>query len=122
ALERASRTGDGAGPAEPASHRAIQSLLVLPLANLSGDPQEEFFADGMTEALITHLAKMRSLRVISRTSAMRYRNSERPLREIAREVGVDAIISGSVVRSGSRVRLSAQLIDAARYAHLWADS
>jgi serine/threonine-protein kinase len=100
----------------------VQSIAVLPLANLSGDPAQEYFADGMTEALIADLAKISSLKVISRTSVMRYRGTTRPLPEVARELGVDAIIEGSVQRSKDRVRITAQLIDGASDRHLWADS
>ena len=100
----------------------VGSIAVLPLANLSGDPAQEFFADGMTEALIADLAKISSLKVISRTSVMRYRGTTRPLPEIARELGVDAVIEGSVQRSKDRIRITAQLIDAASDRHLWADS
>ncbi len=100
----------------------IESLAVLPLANLSGDPQQEYFADGMTEELITALAKVSALRVTSRTSVMRYNGSSKSLPEIAKELGVDAIVEGSVTRSGSNVKITAQLIDAPRDRHLWADS
>ena len=100
----------------------IESLAVLPLANLSGDPQQDYFADGMTEELITVLAKISALRVTSRTSVMRYKGSPKSLPEIAKELGVDAIIEGSVTRSGSQVKITAQLIDAAKDRHLWADS
>ncbi len=100
----------------------VRSLAVLPLDNLSGDPTQDFFADGMTEALIADLAKIDGLRVISRTSAMRYKGARRPLPEIAAELGVDAIVEGSVVRVGARVRINAQLIHAASDTHLWADS
>ncbi|MGH9331183.1 MAG: protein kinase domain-containing protein [Vicinamibacterales bacterium] len=100
----------------------VESIAVLPLANLSGDPAQEFFADGMTEALIADLAKISSLKVISRTSVMRYRGTTRPLPEVARELGVDAVIEGSVQRSNERVRITAQLIDASSDRHLWADS
>ncbi len=100
----------------------VESIAVLPLANLSGDPAQEYFADGMTEALIADLAKISSLKVISRTSVMRYRGTTRPLPEIARELGVDAVIEGSVQRSKDRIRITAQLIDAASDRHLWADS
>jgi TolB-like protein len=96
----------------------VESIAVLPLANLSGDPAQEFFADGMTEALIADLAKISSLKVISRTSVMRYRGTTKPLPEVARELGVDAIIEGSVQRSKDRVRISAQLIDASSDRHL----
>jgi TolB-like protein/DNA-binding winged helix-turn-helix (wHTH) protein/Tfp pilus assembly protein PilF len=101
---------------------AIRSLAVLPLANLTGDPGQEYFSDGMTEALITNLASLPGLRVISRQSVMRYKGSEKPLPEIARELGVDGVIEGSVVRSGGRVRLTAQLIHGSTDAHVWARS
>jgi len=113
------RTGSETG-VRPVSR--VESIAVLPLANLSGDPAQEFFADGMTEALIADLAKISSLKVISRTSVMRYRGTTKPLPEVARELGVDAIIEGSVQRSKDRVRITAQLIDAASDRHLWADS
>jgi TolB-like protein/DNA-binding winged helix-turn-helix (wHTH) protein/Flp pilus assembly protein TadD len=100
----------------------IDSLAVLPLQNLSGDPEQEYFSDGMTEELITDLAKLGSLRVISRTSVERYKHTKRPLPEIARELGVDAIVEGAVLRSNDRVRVTAQLIDARSDHHLWADS
>jgi TolB-like protein len=100
----------------------IGSLAVLPLENLSGDPREEYFADGMTEALITNLAKISALQVVSRTSAMHYKGVHRPVREIARELQVDAIVEGTVTRSGQRVRISAQLIQAHSDSHLWAES
>ena len=99
----------------------IESLAVLPLENLSGDPEQEYFADGMTEALIADLARIRALRVISRTSAMRYKGVRRPLPEIARELGADAVVEGSVIRIGDRVRVTVQLIDAATDRHLWAE-
>jgi TolB-like protein len=100
----------------------IKSLAVLPLENLSGDPAQEYFADGMTDEVITMLAKNPSLRVISRTSVMQYKKVHRPLREIARELGVDGILEGSVGRSGSRVHVTAQLIYAASDTHVWAES
>ncbi len=100
----------------------IESLAVLPLANLSGDPQQDYFAEGMTEALIADLAKISSLRVISRTSVMRYKGSDKPLPQIAKELNVDAVIEGSVQRAGDRVRITAQLIHAPTDTHLWADS
>jgi len=100
----------------------VSSLAVLPLINLSRDPEEDYFADGMTEALITDLAKTPDLRVISRTSVMHYKGTEKPLPEIARELHVDAVVEGSVQRSEKRVRISAQLIRAATDQHLWADS
>jgi TolB-like protein/DNA-binding SARP family transcriptional activator/Flp pilus assembly protein TadD len=109
-----------AGAAE--ATRAIRSLAVLPLANLSGDPEQEYFADGMTDALITELARYGELRVISRMSAMQYRRSGKPLPQIARELGVDALVMGTVLQEGGRVRITAQLIHTAGGEHLWADS
>ena len=100
----------------------IRSLAVLPLENLSGDPEQEYFADGMTEALITSLAKVEALRVISRTSVMQYKRARKPLPEIARELGVDAVVEGSVMRAGDRVRITAQLISATTDEHLWTES
>jgi serine/threonine protein kinase/tetratricopeptide (TPR) repeat protein len=100
----------------------IESIAVLPLANLSGDPEQEYFADGMTEELITNLGKISALRVISRTSVMRYKKTEKPLPQIARELGVDGIVEGSVLRVGDRVRITAQLIQAEQERHLWAES
>ena len=107
-----------------ASHPPAQitAIAVLPLANLSGDPSQEYFADGMTDELITELAKDRSLRVVSRTSAMRYKGAVRPLADIARELGVDGIVEGSIVRSPSRVHMTLQLIRASSDAHVWAES
>ena len=99
----------------------IKSLAVLPLENLSGDPAQEYFADGMTEALISNLAQIRALnRVISRTSVMRYKGSRKSLPEIAAELNVDAVIEGTVQRSGGRVRVTAKLIPAATDSPLWA--
>lgn len=100
----------------------IRSLAVLPLTNLSGDPSQDYFADGMTDELITELAHIPNLRVVSRTSVMVDKNAKKPLREIARELGVDAVVEGSTVRSGNRVRITAQLIDARSDRHLWAQS
>ena len=108
--------------AAPATSTEIRAIAVLPLFNLSRDPAQEYFSDGMTEALISDLAKVRALKVISRTSVMRYRNSDKPLTEIAKELGVDAIVEGTVQRFGDQVRISAQLIDASSDAHLWAES
>ncbi len=99
----------------------IHSLAVLPLKNLSGDQEQEYFADGMTEELISTLAKIKALRVISRTSAMHYKDTQKSLPEIARELNVDAIVEGSVLRSGNRVRITAQLIHGATDQHLWAE-
>jgi TolB-like protein/DNA-binding winged helix-turn-helix (wHTH) protein len=101
---------------------AIHSLAVLPLDNLSGDPSQEYFADGMTDELITQLARIPNLRVVSRTSVMADKGSRRSLPEIARELDVDAIVEGSTVRSGDRIRITAQLIDAHSDRHLWAQS
>ena len=99
----------------------VQSIVVLPLENLSGDASQEYFADGLTEALITDLGKIGELRVISRTSAMHYKGTRRTLPEIARELNVDAVIEGAVLRSGDRVRITAQLVRAASDQHLWAE-
>jgi len=104
------------------SNPQVRSLAVLPLQNLSGDPTQEYFADGMTEELITELAELGSVRVISRTSVMQYKGAQKPLRQIADELGVDAILEGSVQRSGQHVRVTAQLIDATTDQHLWARS
>jgi TolB-like protein/DNA-binding winged helix-turn-helix (wHTH) protein len=100
----------------------LNSIAVLPLDNLSGDPSEEFFADGMTDQLITDLAKVGSLRVISRTSVLQYKGTKKRLPEIAKELHVDAIVEGSVIRSGGRVRVTAQLLEASTDHHLWADT
>jgi TolB-like protein/Tfp pilus assembly protein PilF len=99
----------------------IESLAVLPLENLSGDPEQEYFADGMTEALITSLAKIGALHVISRTSAMRYKKTDKSLPQIARELNVDAVVEGTVQRIGRRLRISAQLVQAFTDMHLWAE-
>jgi TolB-like protein len=100
----------------------IKSLAVLPLENLSGDAAQEYFADGVTDELITALAKMNSVKVISRTSAMQYKGvHNKPLPQIARELGVDAVVEGTVVHSGDRVRVTAQLIEATTDRHIWAD-
>lgn len=98
----------------------IHSLAVLPLQNLSGDPSQEYFADAMTEELITELSRVRALNVISRTSVMPYKQSKKSLPEIARELHVDAVVEGSIVRSGDRVRVTAQLIYAANDNNIWA--
>jgi TolB-like protein/Tfp pilus assembly protein PilF len=100
----------------------IQSLLVLPLENLSRDPEQEYFADGLTEALITKLARISALRVLSRTTAMHYKGVRKPLPEIARELQIEGVVEGTVLRSGKRVRICAQLIHAPTDAHLWAES
>lgn len=102
--------------------KTFETIAVLPLANLSGDPQQEYFADGMTEAVITELAKVKALRVISRTSVMQFKNTTKSLPEIAQQLNVDAIVEGSVVRSGDLVRITAQLIEAKTDQHLWANT
>ena len=99
----------------------VDSLVVLPLKNLSGDPGEEYFVDGMTDALITDLSKISALKVISRSSAMRYKDSGKPLSDIARELEVEAVVEGSVLREGERIGITAQLIEAATDTNLWAD-
>jgi TolB-like protein len=100
----------------------IRSIVVLPLTNLSGDPEQEYLADGMTEELTTDLGQVSALRVISRTSAMHYKGTKKTLPEIARELHVDAVVEGSVERSGGKVRITAQLIEAPTDKHLWASS
>jgi TolB-like protein/Tfp pilus assembly protein PilF len=100
----------------------IHSLAVLPLENLSGDSEQEYFADGMTAELITELGKISSIRVISRTSVMQYKGVRKPLAQIARELHVDAVIEGEVLRSNDRVRVTAQLIDTAEDRHIWAEA
>jgi TolB-like protein/DNA-binding winged helix-turn-helix (wHTH) protein len=102
-------------PTQPQVH----SLAVLPLTNLSGDPQQEYFSDGMTEVLTDDLSRIGTLRVVSRTSAMRYKATKKSLAEIARELNVDGVIEGSVLRAGNRVRVTAELIDARTDQHLW---
>jgi TolB-like protein len=99
-----------------------RSIAVLPLANLSRDPEQEYFADGMTEQLTTDLGQISALRVISRTSAMHFKGTDKKLPEIARELGADAVIEGSVERAGNQVRITAQLIEASTDRHLWAKS
>jgi eukaryotic-like serine/threonine-protein kinase len=107
------RSGAGRGrPPAPTGRPEIKSLAVLPLENLSQDPAQAYFADGMTDELIARLSKISALRVISRTSAMRYKGSKKSLPEIARELQVDAVVEGSVQRSGDRVRINARLMDA----------
>ena len=116
ASKPADRTSSGAAPA------AIHSLAVLPLENLSGDKDQEYFADGMTDALITNLAQISSLRVISRTSAMHFKGSKETLPQIGRDLQVDAVVEGTVARGEHRVRITAQLIEASTDHHLWARS
>jgi adenylate cyclase len=106
-----------------AKHSAqLKSLAVLPLENLSGDPSQQYFADGMTDELITDLAQISGLHVISRTSAMQYKDSKKSLPQIAKELNVDGVIEGTVERVGDRVRIRAQLIDASTDTHVWAKS
>jgi serine/threonine protein kinase/tetratricopeptide (TPR) repeat protein len=106
----------------PNGRERILSLAVLPLTNLSADSGQEYFADAMTEELTTRLAKLGNWRVTSRTSVMGYRGSQKKIPEIARELGVDAVLEGSVIRDGSRVKITAQLIDGRTDRHLWADT
>jgi TolB-like protein len=101
---------------------SIRSLAVLPFENLSHDPEQDYFAEGMSDALTTEIAQIGELRVISRTSAMQYKDAKKPLPQIARELNVDAIMEGSILRSGSKVRVTAQLIQASPEQHLWAKS
>ncbi len=105
-----------------ANAERIRSLAVLPLENLSRDPEQEFFADGMTDELIARLASLEGVRVISRTSTMRYKGTTKGIPQIGRELGVDAVIEGSALRADGRVRITAQLIRAAQERHLWAKS
>src|SRR5215813_7888130 len=100
----------------------IESLAVLPLANLSDDPAQEYFADGLTEALITSLGHISALRVTSRITAMTYKGAHKSVPEISRELGVDGVVEGTVLRSEGRVRISAQLISARDDTLLWAES
>ena len=98
------------------------SLVVLPLENLSGDQEQDYFADGMTDELIANLAKIRSLRVISRATAMAYKHTRKPLSEIANELHVDAVVEGTVLRVDKRVRITAELVQVSTDHHLWADT
>jgi TolB-like protein/DNA-binding winged helix-turn-helix (wHTH) protein/Tfp pilus assembly protein PilF len=109
-------------PAMTSAAPQIHSIAVLPLQNLSGDPNQEYFSDGITDAFITDLAQIDSVRVISRTSSMQYKQTKKSLPEIARELNVDGIIEGTVQRSGDRVRITAQLILGASDKHLWANT
>ncbi|NIS81831.1 MAG: protein kinase [Anaerolineales bacterium] len=100
----------------------IKAIVVLPFENLSGDPEQEYFVDGMTDALSAELGKIKALRVISRTSAMQYKDTDKVIPEIAKELGVDAVIEGSVLKAGNDVRVTAQLVDGRTDAHLWSDN
>jgi TolB-like protein/Tfp pilus assembly protein PilF len=106
----------------PGMGGAVHSVAVLPLTNVSGDPAQDYFVDGMTDELIANLAKVEKLRVISRTSVMQYKGTKKLLPQIARELNVDSIVEGSVLRSGERVRITVQLVRAATDQHLWAES
>ena len=125
-LRRVCTTGPASFARDEAERGAdrprIESIAVLPLENLSSDPEQDYFADGMTEALIAGLAKIGALRVISRTSVMRYKGQRIALPEIARALNVNAIVEGSVLRSGNRVRITALLVDAETDRHLWAET
>ena len=119
--------GDGGDPELPGEREAvapgeIRSIVVLPLTNLMNDPGQGYFVEGMHEALITELSKIKALRVISKTSAMHYEDSGKPVPEIARELGVDAVVAGSVLRAGNVVRVTARLIEARSDSHIWADN
>jgi TolB-like protein len=100
----------------------IESIAVLPLESLSRDPEQDYFADGMTDALLTDLGKIGSIRVISRQSIMQYKHSTKPLPQIARELNADAIVEGTVQRSGDQIRVSVQLLLGKTDRHLWAES
>ena len=108
----------GRQPQPPAPVR-IESLAVLPLENLSADKEQDYFADGMTDELIADLGQIGELRVISRTSVLQYKGVHKPLPQIARELNVDAVLEGTVLRSGERVRITVQLIQALADKHLW---
>lgn len=108
--------------AKPGNKAALASLAVLPFQNLSGDASQDYFADAMTEELTSDLGKISALRVISRTSAMHYKNTQKTMPQIAQELNVDGVIESSVVRSGDHVRITAQLIDARSDRHLWSES
>ena len=105
----------------PSTLDPIRSLAVLPLANLSGDPEQEYYADGMTETLIAELAKLPGVRVVSRTSVMQFKGTNASLPEIAKQLNVDGVIEGSVMRAENRVRITAQLVDARGDRHVWAE-
>jgi eukaryotic-like serine/threonine-protein kinase len=126
ALQNLSRLGSSASytflsPSEQAAARPeqLQSLAILPLLNLSSDPSRDYFVDGLTEALITALARLGGLRIISRTSAMCYKKTTKPAPLIAQELNVDAVLEGSVLRSGDRLRINCRLIDPRTEQHLW---
>ena len=105
-----------------AKPHSFRSLAVLPLENLSGDPKQDYFADGMTEELITQVSKFANLKVISRTSVMQYKGSKKSLRTIAGELHVDAVVEGAVQLVDNRIRITAQLVDGATDEHIWAET
>lgn len=111
----------GVGASKGRANRST-SLVVLPMENLSGDKEQDYFADGMTDDLIANLAKIRSLRVISRSTAMAYKSTHKPLLQIANELNVDAVVEGTVMRAGNRVRITAELVQVSTDQHLWADT
>jgi TolB-like protein/Tfp pilus assembly protein PilF len=115
-------THDWQGKPESVAPGEIRSIVVLPLDNLMNDPEQGYFVEGMHEALITELSKVKALHVISRTSAMHYKDSGKSVPEIAHELGVDAVVEGSVLRAGNTVRVTAQLIEARSDRHIWADN
>jgi TolB-like protein/DNA-binding winged helix-turn-helix (wHTH) protein/lipoprotein NlpI len=116
------RLGAETRPRPGTGQQSIRSLAVLPLENLSSDPNQEYLAEGMTDALTTDLAKISTLKVISRTSSMQFKGTKKPLHQIAKELNVDALVEGTVERSGSRVRITAKLIDVRNDRDLWAES
>jgi TolB-like protein len=120
-LGRPSEKQQGKSVAEFAAE-PIKAIVVLPFENLSGDAEQEYFVDGMTDALSAELGKIKALRVISRTSAMRYKNTDKKVPEIAEELGVDAVIEGSVLKAGNDVRITAQLVDGRFDTHLWSEN
>ncbi len=111
-----------AAPATRPAARDRKSIAMLPLTNLSPDPENEYFSDGLTEDILTHLSKVQRLKVISRTSVMQYKKTSKNLREIGRELGVATILEGSVRKAANKVRISVQLIDASTDEHLWAET
>jgi TolB-like protein/DNA-binding winged helix-turn-helix (wHTH) protein/Tfp pilus assembly protein PilF len=116
------RLGAETRPRPGTGQQSIRSLAVLPLENVSGDPDQEYFAEGMTDALTTDLAKISTLKVTSRTSSMQFKGTKKSLQQIAKELNVDALVEGTVERSGSRVRITAKLIDVRNDRDLWAES
>jgi len=115
-------THDWQGDKETIVPGEIRSIVVLPLENLMNDPEQAYFVDGLHEALITELSRVSALRVISRTSALAFRDSGKAIPEIARQLGVDAVVEGSVLRAGDKIRVTVQLIDGSTDQHLWADN